>query len=384
MRISEVAAWSVKVPTLSEWMSSPEFGAHGGHEPRTLLRLTGDKRVAGWGECAGNRIDAIEKIVHRLLGKEIATFRPNHLDLWDDDEIYWNRPSHVSSYRPAPANLRHRLRHPLQAVVEFALTDLQARSAHVSVSRFFGGYWRDRVLTSYWAGRVTAKHAALCAKRGRGLGFRSIKLKTTLEDPNVERLASIREAVGRNFEVTVDPNGRFYHLDDAWPVIREMDHIGNLSILEDPFPRFYLEEFKLLRSRLNARLVVHIDPPESVWSVLSSDAAGGLNLDSHHVGPFQWRVLAGVAEQANLPIWHGGSCSLGVGTAWELQLAACAPTCRLPGDQIGPWLRESTLIKQNFHVEQGSVMVPSDTGIGVDIDPDALNRYCQQEKIWTP
>lgn len=382
MKIQEVAAWAVKVPTLSEWMSSPEFGVHDNNEPRTLLRLTSSTGAEGWGECAGNRVEEIGRVLPLLLGTDVGVLRSSHLDLWQDDEIYWNRPSHTADYRPDPANLRHRLRHPLQAVIEFALTDLQARSVGISVSRFLGGRWRDRVLTDYWAGRITPQHAAQCAKRGQKFGFRGIKVKTTLEDPNVERLVSIREAAGNDFHVTVDPNGRFYRLDDAWPVIREMDKIGNLGILEDPFPRFYLEEFRQLRRRLDARLAVHIDPPESFWDVLSSGAAGGLNLDSYQVGPFQWRVLAGAAEQSNLPIWHGGSCSLGIGTAWELQLAACAPNCQLPGDQSGPWLREHTLVKEPFRVEEGQVLVPEGPGIGVEVDLPALEKYTHEASAW--
>jgi muconate cycloisomerase len=383
MRIREVAAWVVDVPTLSEWMSSPEFGPHTLNECRTLLRLRSDSGAEGWGECSGDRLALLEKTAGRLLASDPATLRPSHLDLWDDDEIYWNRPSHTPEFRPDPANVRHRLRHPLQALVEFAFTDLCAREGGISVSRFFGGRWRDEVLTDYWAGRVSPEHAATCARRGKDLGFRGIKLKSTLEDPNVERLAAIRDAVGADFHVTVDPNGRFYRLDDAWPVIKEMDRIGNLGILEDPFPRFHLEDFRILRSRIDARLVVHIDPPESLGSVMASGAAGGLNIDSHQVGPFQWRILAGAAEQANLSVWHGGTCSLGIGTAWELQLAACAPNCQLPGDQSGPWLRAHTLVKEPFTVENGHVRVPLGPGIGVEIDWPALERYTRVSRTWT-
>lgn len=363
-------------------MSSPEFGRHSDGKARTLLEVRDADGFSGWAEAPGDQLAALEKTVPLLWQTDPAHLRSNLLDLWSPGETYWGRPVAPSPYAADPANLRHRLRHPLQAVWESALTDLQARRAGVSVSQFFGGRWRDAVPTDYWSGRVTPEQAAAAARRGRELGFKGIKLKTTLEDPNVERLEAIRDAVGGDFHVTVDPNGRFYRLDDAWKTIRAMDRVGNLGILEDPFPRFYLPEFAALRSRIDARLVVHIDPEESLWNVLMSGAAGGLNIDSYRIGPFQWRVLAGTAEQANLLIWHGGSVSLGISTAWELQLASCAPNCRLPGDQAGPWLREHTLVKHQFAVADGGVLVPDGPGIGVEIDPDALDRYCQQTKVW--
>ncbi len=381
--IFQITAWKVAVPLMEEWMSSPEFGRHSSGKARTLLQIRDPDGFEGWGEAAGDQIAGIEKTHGRILHGSAGDRCLSHLDLWEEGETYWSRPAVPSTFAPDPANLRHRLRHPLQTLWEYALTDLQARRAGMSVGQFFGGRWRNAVPTDYWSGRVTPEQAARAARRGRELGFKGIKLKTTLEDPNVERLEAIRDAVGDDFHVTVDPNGRFYRFDDAWKTIRAMDRVGNLGILEDPFPRFYLSEFSALRGKIDARLVVHLDPEESFWSVLESGVAGGLNIDSHRIGPFQWRMLAGAAEQANLLVWHGGGASLGIGTAWELQLAACAPNCRLPGDQSGPWLRENTLVKQPFRVCDGAVVVPDGPGTGVDIDPDALDRYTQQKKVWS-
>lgn len=380
--IIRITAWTVAVPLLESWISSPEFGRHASGKLRTLVEVCDGDGFTGWAESAGDQLSLIEKTCGRILGANGTDLRLNHLDLWAQEELYWSRPAAPSPYAPQTANLRHRLRHPLQALWECALTDLLARRAGVPVSHFFGGQWRKAVPTDYWAGRISPDQAAACARRARELGFKGMKLKTTLEDPNVERLEAIRDAAGVDFHVTVDPNGRFYRLDDAWKTIQRMDQVGNLDILEDPFPRFHLPEFVALRQKLHARLVVHLDPEESFWSVITSGAAGGLNIDSHRIGPFQWRVLAGAAEQANLLIWHGGSAELGIGTAWNLHLAACAPNCQLRGDQAGPWVREHTLVTQKFTVRDGAVVVPSGPGIGVEIDRAALDRYCQQQKSW--
>jgi len=380
--LSHVNAWTVAVPFLEEWMSSPEFGSHSSGKVRTLLEVCSHDGFSGWAENSGNQIAAIAETIPRLAQLNRDNQCWTHLNFWHPEELYWSRPAAPSQFSPDPADIRHRLRHPLQGLWEYALTDLRARRMGVGVSEFFGGRWRDEVPTDYWAGRVSPERAAQCALRAQQLGLKGIKLKTTLEDPNIERLEAIREAVTADFHVTVDPNGRFYRFDDAWPVIREMDRIGNLRVLEDPFPRFHLADFALLRPKIDARLAVHLDPEESFSSVLASGAAGALNIDSHRIGPFQWRILAGAAEQANLLIWHGGGGDLGIGTAWHLQLAACAPNCRLPGDQSGPWLRKDTLINERFTVKAGAVVVPNGPGIGVTINQDALDCYCQQKKTW--
>ncbi len=383
MKLKAVDAWLVQVPLIHEWASSPEYGVHGSKDgSRTLLRVTDESGFYGWSETAGNQLAALEAIAPALLSKSWENACLNLLELTPPDDSYWSRPVGPSPYTPNRGNLRHRLRHPLQGIVEEAILDMRARRLGLPVTQLLGGRWRDRVACDYWAGRVTPEHAARCTERALSLGFRGIKLKTTLEDPNVERFEAIKSVGGNGFKITLDPNGRFYRLDDALPTVLELDRIGNLAVLEDPFPRFYLPEFAALRKRITARVAVHLDPVESFWNVLTSGAAGGMNIDSLPIGPFQWRVLAGAAEQANLLIWHGSGLDLGVGTAWQIQLAASAPNCRLPGDQAGPWLREATLVKESFVVEEGDILVPEGPGIGVEVDLDAVDRYCAKAASW--
>jgi len=373
--ITRIECWAVRVPLLQEWAVSPEFGEHAFSEERLILRLEDNDGYEGWSESVpGLPEAAVNDTLSRLVGKSLGELRPAFLDLWPPGSQYWHKPLPPSPYTPNLANLQHRLRHPMQTLIEMALSDLTARRSGVPLYQLFGGAWRDRVLTDYWMGRVTPERAQKCVKRGRQLGFHGIKLKTTLEDPNVERLEAIRD-VAPDWKVTVDPNGRLYRLDDAWPTIRAMDAVGNMAILEDPFPRFHLEQFAALRPRINARVVVHIDPPESLWAVLQSGATGGLNIDSHAQGLFNWRMQAAVAAQANLSVWHGSGLDLGIATAAQLHLAAATPNCQLPGDQVGPWLRESHLLRSDFVVEDGRVLVPQGAGLGIEVDSAALDHY---------
>ncbi len=133
--------------------------------------------------------------------------------------------------------MKYRLRHPLQCPVEMALLDLTARRAQVLLAQIFGGAWRTQIPVDYWMGRVTLNMPSLVSAEAKQLGFNGIKLKTTLEDPNVERLSAIRAEAGPEFSVTVDANGRFYRFDDALSTLSAMDEVGNMKILEDPFPR---------------------------------------------------------------------------------------------------------------------------------------------------
>ena len=380
--IAQVRVWEVTVPLLQEWAASPVFGGNPSSiDDRFVLCITDSEGVEGWGEAVRSGLrEANEETISGLVGRPVSAFRLSFLELWPPGRLYWQRPPPPSPYAADPANLQHRLRHPLQALVEMALGDLTAGRAGLPLCALWGGAWRDRVSVDYWMPRTTPDHAAKCVERGMALGFSGVKLKTSLEDPNVERLEAIRHAAA-DWQVTVDANGRFYWLDDAISVLREMDRVGNMAILEDPFPRFHLEEFAELRRRVQARLVVHVDPPESLWNVLTSGAVGGLNIDSA-CGLYNWRLQAAAAAQANLPVWQGSGIDLGIATAAQLHLSASAPNCTLPGDQAGPWLRESHLLTRDFEIESGHVLLPDGPGLGVEVDLAAVDRYCTHHRTW--
>jgi L-alanine-DL-glutamate epimerase-like enolase superfamily enzyme len=235
--IQKAAVWRVSVPLLEEWVYSPEFGRHPSGD-RLFLQLLDRDGNEGWGEGPWRIGDPDLEVALRRLCDPSVCLRSSFLNSLRKPETgYWCQPPPPSPFAPPLENLRHRLTHPLQVAAETALLDLAGRQAGLSVSAFFGGLWRDSVKSDCWMGRGTPELAAACARRAVELGFVGLKMKTTLEDPSVEKLEAIREAVGPNFEVTVDPNGRFYRLDDSWKIIRAMDAVGNLKILEDPFPR---------------------------------------------------------------------------------------------------------------------------------------------------
>jgi len=383
LQLTKIDAWRVSVPLLEEWTSSPEFGDHVHGPDFLVVRLEDGDGCCGYGEGNCSLAGAsLESALRRFFDTPTDFIRSSCLDL-HAQPTYWHQPLPPSPFTPDLGNLKFRIRHPLQTAVETAWLDLLARRAGVPMSHLFGGAWRDRVPTSYWMGRVTPDHARRCVARGKSLGFTGVKLKTSLEDENVPRLEAIAGEAGLGFKVTVDPNGRFYRLDDALPTIRAMDAVGNMEILEDPFPRFPvvgLEESAALRPLIRARVVLQLGSlqpgaSESLHAILISRAAGGLNLDSHGQGLYGFRLSAAAAEAANLPVWHGSNIDLGIATATQLHLCAATPNCQLPGDQTGPWLREASLVKEKFVVEHGHVLVPPGPGHGVTFDPDTAEGY---------
>lgn len=381
--IQSVQAWVVQVPLLEEWAGSPDYGPHVADANRLIVQIHDRDGVFGWGEGPTTlRGDALRDCLARLPDTPLEHWRLALLDLHASPS-YWQEPHHPGSpFCPDPTRLRHRLRHPLQCAVETALLDLLARRAGVPLWQLFGGSWRDRIVVDYWMGRESPERARLCVRRAVELGFRGVKLKTALEDPNVERLEAIREEAGADFRVTVDPNGRFHRFDDAIATIHAMDAVGNLSLLEDPFPRHDPGgSCAGLHGTIRARVVAHLDPPEALCAVLQRGNIGGLNIDSHTQGLWNWRQQAAAADAFNLPVWHGSGLDLGIATAAQLHLAAATPNCELPGDQSGPWLRQAHFLKTPLMVENGSVQVPSGPGLGIEVDRTQIDKFASEHLV---
>src|SRR5690606_21040669 len=80
----------------------------------------------------------------KLVGKSLSELRLTVLDL-HTKPTYWHQPLPPSPYAANVAKLQHRVRHPLQVIVEMAALDLIARRASVPLYLLFGGAWRDRV-----------------------------------------------------------------------------------------------------------------------------------------------------------------------------------------------------------------------------------------------
>lgn len=93
--------------------------------------------------------------------------------------------------------------------------------------------------------------------------------------------------------------------------------------------------------------------------------AGGLHPSS--------RIASTAAAQYPLAI--GSMLELGVGTAAGAQFAAAQPHVRYPCDVKGPSLYAESLLADPVRIEDGYTHVPDGPGLGVALDPEAVEKY---------
>lgn len=114
--------------------------------------------------------------------------------------------------------------------------------------RFFGEKVRDRVPVSYWSCPLEPEETAAEAEVGASLGFTNHKLKARPWNV-VETVRRIRDAVGSDYSVGLDPNQKFRHVHVAARLAHELEPFGTVHNFENPVLKSHLEWFRLLREK---------------------------------------------------------------------------------------------------------------------------------------
>lgn len=352
-----------------KWIDSREY---------CLVRLTADDGTVGWGECwgpiAGNRELIEEYVAPRLQGRD-----PRDVEQIHDDLVFELRSS-FHSYVPAS----------VVSGVDIALWDLRGRVLGEPISRLLGGHRRDEV-RAYATGHFfpdvdsfdAIRESVVEEARGHvDAGFTALKNKIGLSrhfpygvEEDVELVRAIREAVGDDVRLMTDAN-HGYGRAEALRVARELEAL-DVHFFEEPLPPEDLEGYAMLERRGP----VAIAGGES-WAfreefdeVLDRGAASYLQPDLTSAGGItSTKRIVSTADARNLqvlPHVFGSAVAL----AASLQVLAT-----IPGDPMFEFDRTPNPLREELPSEpienDGMVVpVPDGPGIGIEIDPDTLDRF---------
>ena len=235
--------------------------------------------------------------------------------------------------------------------------------------RIFGGRLKDSVEVDYWISRVDVDASAQAAERAAAQGFRGIKIKCRWEDGDVVDRVRAMNAAAPGLRITVDPNERFHNLDNALQIARQLEGLD--IVLEDPFPKDDLRDYRRLKESTEAVVAPHFQNPRQIIHAVELEA-----VDAFNVAPSDWGFLdmARVAQAADIPVWQASNVDLGLFDAFRLHASAAAPNCTLGSDLCGNFVHEHSLLAAPL-VSDGAAAVPDGPGLGVDLDEDAVKHY---------
>jgi galactonate dehydratase len=345
---------SVKITRLETFLVKPRW---------IFLKIHTDAGVVGLGEplLEGRALTiqtAIQEIEPYLIGKD-----PRQV------VHHWQAIYRHAFYRGGPI-----LTSALSGIDQ-ALWDIKGKLLGIPVHELLGGPTRDRV-TVY--GRASNAEQI---KQQIGLGFNTIKTGVAMENPAravetpkfidyaVDNFASLREAAGPELNIGIDFHGE----------ISPQTAKVLVKALEPYQPMFIEEPVQCQNVDVMAEIARSTHLPIATgeriftkWGfreILEKGAASILQPDLCHAGGItEGRLIAGMAEAyyaVVAPHNPMGPISLACG----LHLAASIPNF-LVQEQVS--LGEGYL-KEPFQLqEDGTVMVPTAPGLGIELDEDQL------------
>ncbi len=377
----------------------PLLNAAGLHAPyalRTIVELVTEDHISGISEIPGNRSidEALEESRDLLIGKDVFELNAIRQVL----EGHFGKES-AAARGVSPWDQR-KLVHIFSAI-EVACLDIIGKVTGRPVVDLLGGKLRERVpFSAYlfykhkgaggtlafhtdpaaegWAAArqaealdpagIVAQAKAMCA----AFGFRSIKLKGGVFEPRqeVDAIIALREAFGPDVPLRIDPNA-LWKVETAIKYGWEMEPI--LEYLEDPVRG--QENMAQVRKALKTPLATNMCTT-SFEDIPTSIALGSEDIilsDHHFWGGLRASItLAGICQTFGRGLSMHSNSHLGISLAAMVHLGAALPQLPYALDTHYPWQSDEVIIGGRFQFEEGSVAVPQEPGLGVELDRTAL------------
>ncbi len=348
-----------------------------GHEPQenlhTLVRVRTDAGPEGFGSCftSGRLVAGAVELLWPLLRGQSAVEPQRVAETLRQSSFWQGRGGSVE--------------HAISGI-DIALWDLMGRACGQPASRLLGGNYRDRIRP--YGSILFDEPAALC-RNLEGVaarGFRAIKMGWRpfgRRDRKFDELLvrSARKAVGDSVELMVDAGGseQFWPHGTNW-ARNTAAMLADYAItwFEEPLPPDDLEGYvALTRSSpvpiaggevLTRRQAFRPWIERRAVDVLQPDCTknGGLS---------ESRRIAELAADHNVQVVpHGWNTAIGL--AADLQFSASIPVARYV-EYLTPSAYIDEILAEPFRLDgEGMLTIPTAPGLGVEVDPEKLKRFC--------
>ncbi|MEC0228701.1 galactonate dehydratase [Paenibacillus alba] len=355
--------------------------------PRWLfLKLETDEGLVGWGEpVIEGKAATVETAVHEmmtyLIGKDALRI-----------EDHWQTMYRAGFYRGGPILMS------AIAGIDQALWDLKGKYYNAPVYQLLGGACRDSIRVYSWIGGDRPSDVGQAAKSIVDAGFTAVKMNGTEElqyidsyekiDQVLERVAAIRESVGKYVGIGVDFHGRV-HKPMAKILAKELE----------PFKLMFIEEPVLAENNEALREIArHTSIPIATgermfsrWDFKALLADGYVDIIqpdlSHAGGITECKKIASMAEAYDVAL--APHCPLGpIALAACLQVDATAHNAFIQEQSLGIHYNQGSDLLDYivdgsvFAYKDGFVQIPQGPGLGIEVNEAHVRKMAAIGHQW--
>lgn len=359
MRIKEISVYQSPIPLKKAFVIS--LGRYD-HANNILVKICTDNGLVGFGECNpfmsinGETMESAFEVA-----RHIAPHLPgrNPEDIQDcmelmDRLIYGNTG--------------------IKSAFDIALHDLASQAAGMPLYKYLGGKKDKQIFTDYTVSIGEPQQMASDAVDIVKMGFRIVKVKLGKSGKtDIERIRSIREAIGPDIAIRVDAN-------QGWAVQEAIETLNGLAsydiqYCEEPIPRW--EFMELAKVRASSPVPIMADEScadhHDAKRLIDLQACDMFNLKmGKSSGLFKAMKIIRLAEEHGIPMQIGGFLESRVAFTACAHLAYASSLIRY-FDFDTPLMAAFDPVEGgiSYH-ENGLVKVPESPGLGLSIPESYL------------
>ncbi len=359
LKITQIDSWLVDIPQKPPIAPYTNRYSAGTSKTALILRVETDDGLVGWGESpqrwiSGQPFDGTEArlIRGRLVGWDPFDVERLYLEGGIDDVF-------------------------LLSGVEMAFWDLMGKATRRPLYQLLGGAVRSKdIELAACMGIQPYDRAGEIARLYVEMGFSTLKTKAGRDaDEDLTMVRGVRDAVGDQLKLRIDAN-MGYSPQEAFNLAKDLEPYS-LEYFEQPVPQFEVAAAAEIRHRTTTPVGLNesVTTLESVLEIIGQGAADVLLPDTYQCGGIlAVKKVAALAEAAGIPCVMHCAHDLGPKTAAMLHVVVSSPGFNLANDCTYYGLVDDILARP-FTIERGQMRVPESPGLGVDVDPEKLQRY---------
>jgi muconate cycloisomerase len=337
-----------------------------------LVRVETETGIEGWGEATQGRPGNTYETLETMEIMVQKYFAPALVGMDLEETATLVRKLHET-----------RCGHPMtKAALETALYDALGKLYQVPICRFLGGPLRREIALVGGLGLDLGPDSiGVRARRLRQEGFRTFKIKIGQKDykKDIDRVRSVREAVGDDAQIRVDANGS-YSFGEARRILDELSRL-QITDVEQPLARGNLASLAELRRAVGIPIAAQesVSSAEDALAILEQRAADLLKIKLTHIGGFQAGLhVAAVVGATGLPVVVGqGSACTTILSAAEMQFHAGLHNAH-PGGEMTGFLRLGEQdVFSHITVSDGKACLSMSPGLGIEVNKEKLERLAR-------
>lgn len=344
-----------------------------------FCRIETTDGVYGWGEAYVGKskekvVDAfINAIAPSLIGREVFNIRHMKTVLFDD---WVQRRGSVDFYSAMSA-------------IEIALWDIVGKYTNQPVYNLLGGRHRQRIrlyANGWWKGANTIEETVKRAAYLKELGYNAIKwdpftgpwryyITQETEDAAVENVRAVREALGPDIDLMVEMHRRLspYQAIHFAKRIEEFDPF----VIEEPCLSDNIDLVVQAKKSIKSRLVTGETcyTKSEFKNIFEKGAADIINPEICICGGITGLLdLAVMAEPYNITLSPHNYNSTIIGLSATLHVSAVIPNFNIAEIFVNLKPGCDAIDIKPIKIDQGFAELPTEPGLGIDIDIEALKK----------